>query len=846
MCSRSLLSLGLACVLTLTSVSCGLHTGEESPQAPPPSYSGNGFSCVGQIPKHLEDYVFDRLAGEEVTDFVKCLQKAFTAFAQFTRGRDEKTYAPEEIRRFLQTYFIKDKMISDELLHELMVIKRTFIGGTVDRISREELYVAIEVLEDIRKEALRLKPHLKSLNPQLARQQEAHLVGQNLREASAAVNESIEVISRRFQANRQDYPLANFEAFIREFRKFTGWNEHFPNAIPPAAWAEFLRVFKELTVSPEASDVIRARDWMPMLQMLARSYMAYLEYEVGVRTQPKLSGVGLQNTLHLAAEVFALVESAISRQENLTISPEQLTAAIKALKGIRWMPERWRLESMQSALATIVSRIFGEPTIPPDRRTPSGLSLRTLSRMKDAFYQWAYIQMNLDSQMGGTITTSNAIAVPNLQPEARRPLSNEDRPILNNPDWIEFLKVRGLMRPLYLDDTPNILVAPASQLPALKVEHGFYNLSLMNLLRSVVGLIFKGYSSDRSVQTWESGLTTLEMERFYDDFREIGIDLGFVDPRNVKTGSRVFIEGNLFTYSADGLNPEATDSSGKMKYVEAMELLAFLYSGGNLALNLYERFSKLCRRGPDLDINGRKKLDRFCVKTLMPKILPEYIGLLPEAKKFFASLTPEGRREYSKNLLETAYSPANSDPRWVELSEFSTLSVISYYAEAVMTRFDTDESGTLTNPEVDEANRLFIGFIKWLAANKMDQDLSDGEATAVFYFILANKRIPEGFGDGISIWWNSWFGSGSVELNRFDLSIVFSVIISRLSEGQDPSQNPHAVVLTPMPPAEPFSAPEWFVPVAPGTPCRGLHDALTRPECQGLQQLDPQDRFRIR
>jgi hypothetical protein len=300
------------------------------------------------------------------------------------------------------------------------------------------------------------------------------------------------------------------------------------------------------------------------------------------------------------------------------------------------------------------------------------------------------------------------------------------------------------------------------------------------------------------------------MEKFYDDFREIGIDLGFVDPRNVKTGSRVFIEGNLFTYSSDGLMPEVADIRGKMSFVETMELLAFLFSGGNLSMKLYDSLKEKCTRGP-LDLGNREKLDRVCVAAELAGVIDREFGTLPSMKKYFASLGPLEREQYVQNLLDTAFNPANSDKNWVEMSELSTIAVVSHYAEAVMTRFDTDESGTLTNPEIDQAVELFRGFIKWLAAEKMGKVLSDDDAGAVFYYILANKELPEGVWAGLSVWWTSLFGAGEVTLTRYDLSVVFKVIISKLTEQQPP---PHE----------------------PAADCLGIKDAFMRPECEGMQQ----------
>src|SRR3954463_14243997 len=96
------------CVVIAAATGCGLNTGESAPKQAPPSFSGNGYSCVGEIPDHMSRYFNDELSEEQINDFVRCLQKSFTTFAQLTRGRDESTYAPDEIRRFLQDYFFKE------------------------------------------------------------------------------------------------------------------------------------------------------------------------------------------------------------------------------------------------------------------------------------------------------------------------------------------------------------------------------------------------------------------------------------------------------------------------------------------------------------------------------------------------------------------------------------------------------------------------------------------------------------------------------------------------------------------------------------------------------------------
>jgi hypothetical protein len=68
---------------------CGIKTGEKAPEQSPVTYSGKNYSCVSEIPQHIQKYMNDELNDQEITGFVRCLQNAFSSFAQYTRGRED-------------------------------------------------------------------------------------------------------------------------------------------------------------------------------------------------------------------------------------------------------------------------------------------------------------------------------------------------------------------------------------------------------------------------------------------------------------------------------------------------------------------------------------------------------------------------------------------------------------------------------------------------------------------------------------------------------------------------------------------------------------------------------------
>lgn len=813
---RSLIALFVA-----TAVGCGLNTGEKAPPAPIPTYSGNGYSCVGKIPEFMGEYLNNTVNESEITKFVRCLQNSLTSFASMTRGRRHSTYyLPNEIREFLQDNFLRDRPISDQLLHEFMVIKQVMVGGETDRISRQDLMVAIDILEDFRLELLRLKPHLPILNPNMIQNQDPHRLGQNLASANDALKQTVKTFSERLQNSKRRYPYKNLETFVTEFRNFVRWEEHFPKAIKAELWVGFLKQFKIFAVSPEDEDAIRTTDWAPLLTVASRWYLTYLGYKVGIQGQAIKQGIGLQNAFHLTQEVFSLMEEAVQNQPTKVISHKQLSELIRSIQLLGWLPSSIRATSIEAVMKAVVDRIFGNENVNPAERRFEGLTLTTLSRMKQEFYRWGYVQLNLDGRyrsglLPSSLDTPSLHASRILSPDIRRRLD-----ALNVSDWDEFMKIKDLMRPLYPEGQYSVFLVPLSQLRGYALEHEFHNLSMMNLLRSIVTLIFRGYSADYAKAiTWGSGLRSEEMQRFYEDFRDLAVDLEFADRRNVNTGTRAFVEGNLFTYAADGFVADAKDPRSRLSFIEAVQLFGYLYSGGTLANQIYEDLAEeKCKQRSGsfvADVNRRPKVAFDCVSKELRGLISQYAVNMPGLQTYVRRLDNESMEAYARVLLKASSRPhpveglLPTDPapplEWIERSDFATLAVLLHYGESVLTRFDADYDGALNFTEITQAIPIFSGYIQKFVKDRDNEEISDTMARRVVRYILIHKEFPGAETLVSKSWW--WFRNfdlgydirGEVEIPYIDLKIradlnreikvdrlglakVFQLIISKLME----------------------------------------------------------------
>ncbi len=798
----------LAVVFLLTQGSCGLKTGEKAPELAPPSFNGRGYSCVGQIPQHLEKFASDELNDGQITDFVQCLQKAFTTFVQLTRGKHQDSYAPEEIRRFLQTFFLRERPITDNLMREFMVIKQVLVGGELTVVTRTEIADLIAFLEDVRREAIRIRPFVKFLNPRLIVNQEPNDIGRHLSEANETLRQSIRVISLRLQGGQRDYSFSNLATLMTEFRLFVRWEEHFKNHQPVAAWVELFKTFKRATLTSTYPDGLRTTEWAPFLQTLSRWYLAYIQYRVGVKDRPMLQGVGLQNTIHLGQELFELVGDAIHRQPNKVLEVSLVNALIASAQGLDWLPKKIRPESVERFTRALIDRIFADDKAVPGRNQADGITLPVLTLMQYEFYRWAQIQMRLDQRENVERRERPPSPVPSLQtfflppPDVRAKLRN-----VRDADWEHFQKVKTKIRPIFNENKDRVTLANEADFGRLRLSHDFHQLSAMNLLRSAVGMLYRGYADLSGRQwDWDSGLKSSQLQAFYDDVRDLAVDLALADPRVSNTGNRAFIEGNLFTHSADGVAFDVSKS--RLTFVEAMELLAYIYSGGRTATDIYNKLAGINKLRPDLppqpicilgpaDQNGEATLDRECVKQKLPDLIKEYAGNLPGLKQYLHSAPASEREMLVKNLLDAAFSPKHSQIPWVERNELSIIAVVLHYLEAVVIRFDANRNGVLSGEELRSAAPLFSGFIQRYAKDHKQKDLSPRQAEGVFLYILAYKAFPTDW-NFIRVtylsydWkWEFNFGWGlklpvefnqNISLSRSELSSVFRVIVAKLFE----------------------------------------------------------------
>jgi hypothetical protein len=289
-------------------------------------------------------------------------------------------------------------------------------------------------------------------------------------------------------------------------------------------------------------------------------------------------------------------------------------------------------------------------------------------------------------------------------------------------------------------------------------------------------------------------LSQEQLQQFYDDFRDLGIDLRFVDKRNFLAGRRTFLEGKLFTYVSDGISAEHPN----LTFTQTMEEAAFLYSGGDLGQDLYDRLRGLCDEGGP-DIYGNPKLSRDCVQGHLTSVLIESIDTMPGLIAFLRQLDVDQRLKYAQTLLDSALNHNNlkQEPDgkdYVENSELATVAVVVHYSEAVLTRYDTDpRNEMLSENEVNNALSVFGGLAlatmpkpSWWPSWIPLRGLSEHG----FKFILRYGNLPQSADDfaHIVLHWKGDYDQWHLHVDRQALTQVFATLIQEIGK-QSSSQH---------------------------------------------------------
>ncbi len=725
----------------------------------PLQVKGGQTACLNNAGERIGKYLDGKTDPSDIEIMFQCADDSIQLFLDRTKTNTPGNYQPQELRNFLEKYFIGEDKISNALMLETMEFKRSIVGGRGDLLTADELRSLRRIIWGIREQLLKLAPFrpltLETLGA-LPREKQDDVL--------RALSQSMADFGALLSQTAADYPTSRLEGLLREFeRVFPG--ETLRKFV---ARINLVRAVKPVLLGT-SQDQFRPEEWPRFLVTLVKLFGVY------VKSNPLMPdadgnypintgcGEGRQKLTDAAMGIFALLENSIRYHGTLEMIPFiELDRVIDSLApGDLGLV---RPITAKRVMRPVFRRLLSGLNEGFLGREAEGITLLGLERARRAFLDWSDNQQFIEGVYAelGRFDCNDS--------------SNRPRYSWQEIEVVSIEKAMGVSRPEELSPRTQAAVQafrsvisgarPLQGQAGVKLEidalnpqnrHTFNSLANINWLSVGFVLGQQGYREKKNDSIRRAlgnmdALVSSELDQLYDDIRDVGVDLQFLDPNSGAGGGSRFRDGNLFTYAGNG--------DALLDLHEAVQLLAFLMSGKDASSDLHKLLVGRCANIPG-GIFGTKLVEKRCFFERVFAEYGEYFRHLPGFVAYLNGLKAENRTQILEALIRIAKA-GRPFPEYMEILDTDTVSVLPHYIESVYLLFDEDRSGRL---ETDEALQAFVRFETILKSLANDPSMSRKDLQALFTYLLDRGKAPETTFEkmGFLLW--KWRGQGSWNLS---------------------------------------------------------------------------------
>lgn len=659
-----------------------------------------------------------------------CFAGALEMFAANTQGADGDAYTGSELRAFLEKHFLADLKISDAMLVETMRLKQSFLGGSKDRITRTELERAQGVLKVFKREALRVLPHIPVLTLKISRE-EAQEDMARIETAMADVTSAIENVSLLMGQATNPYELSHFENLLREFDKVvertSPWDgpEWLIERLPTVA------AFKAFLLRPNGGSIAPS-EWQEMLTAAGRLYTMYLRTHYLVMDRPKLRGDGLDHLTIIANDALSLLEFAVDAKPDKLVNYKLINKLIDELYQANVF--QWKLSA--STVKSVVRAVLEKVLNPPVTRTSfiyadsdtairvpiNGLNHRNLSLLRVHALGWLEMQRLWREVSARAVADNPSLAGRPIPLSVVRTIWDQLQTPYRRP-YEDFAFIFNRAVPVSYSPEGALVFNRNPKAHAID-QDGFDSLNWRLYLVRIVGY---GYSSDPEAYKFK-GIRKNEFKSFFDDARQLAVDLELIDSKDDSIWNSTFFESNLFMLTGDG--------NEWLSFSEGMDLVSYAFGGSATNSRFLQDLLDHCPH-QERDAYGTPKVTAQCLRERLNKNFAGIYRFFPAWVSLVSRFSPKQREEFQRDF-EIAGRRSGYSDELIEASSLTRLTMTIQYVESVFVRYDTDDDGFLNLKEGERIFPLLEGLLKDISGLKEPRAVF-----ALFTYLMVYGHPPE-------------------------------------------------------------------------------------------------------
>ncbi|MES2965917.1 MAG: hypothetical protein V4760_18695 [Bdellovibrionota bacterium] len=641
------------------------------------------------------------------------------------------------------------------MLNEVMRLKQTILGGSIDTITRAEIGRTQTILQSLKVESLRLLPYMDLITMKV-KTEDAQRDPNRVESALIVFNTSMENVGNLLGQSGQSYEARHLENLMRELQAiYSTGNRHWEGPKFVIENIGAIKALKAFMIKPPA-DQVAPTEWQPLLVNCARLFSLYIRAEYMLKSRDLLSGEGLDQLTIAVYEIFDLVQGSIQAKPNKIIEFDEWDAMANEMMRTKVVDLPLQSSTMRQLVRVALGKVFNPP-IQGKRPAVAGLTMTNFARTRDGIFGW------LDMQRVWREVQDQAYArEPHLRggripiPTVRDLWAKARTPYKNAHQDIDTMLSRTY--PLVFTDEGAVIFGPQAKLQGMNQE-GFDSLNWKTHFARIVGM---GWASDPEKNRY-LGLTKPEFHAFYLDARDLATDLEFLDPTSTDIWDSSFDESNMFMLSGD--------ANSYLSFSEGVDFIAYALSASQTNGGIYKDARSLCPH-EGVDYFGDPKINYACIKQNTVAKWNDKFRLLPSWQAVAKKIgTKEVAELFDLILIGSRSKKPITDA--LEMGDVNKMTMLMHYIESLYTRFDRNESGTISFEEARDVYPIFYDLLK-KAAN--DAGIKkESEIYALYNYILYKGGPPESLIDKVYfklIWCNSPSKWTKVSADRVQLARI--------------------------------------------------------------------------
>ena len=406
------------------------------------------------------------------------------------------------------------------------------------------------------------------------------------------------------------------------------------------------------------------------------------------------------------------------------ITTRELTPLVFAAQNAKVISTQFRPDSLQKAFDVLWTNLLNSPDNRLAGKSLPGFDAVALNNLSLELLFWVDGQKNISAIF------------------ANKPEYDKDE--LKNQLLSRLGAAKAPIEKVTLAELARLLSAPGTmnvnEKGYLKILtdkaplNGRYHVDDMinsNLSRALARLLIRSLANDKDRVLNVSGLTLDELRLGFDQIKDLGYDLGLLDPANPDFIGGRFREANLFLAPSNG--------DDFASFEEAHHLILHILSGIARADSLEKTHMAKCVKQPITEMMAKTEFDTACLLDLYINETEPFDDL-PNFIKLRKNFEPEKNKQYYCALLKAAgHIPTNN--RTVLLRDAKLFPHVVQYVEMIYSTHDTNGDGLL---QLDEGIRAFPIFKPLLALiAKKYPIIKEEDLLGVFVYLLKFGKPPE-------------------------------------------------------------------------------------------------------